>query len=64
MTDKFPKYLQKTKMAVWQRAYPIIQQLSFIIVRVKGDFILFKSVKLMFKLWCSLHVMHKSPFFK
>ena len=41
MINKFPKYLQQTKMTVWQRAKPIIQQVSFIIVRAKGDFVLF-----------------------
>ena len=42
MTDKL---LQQTKMAVWQRANPIIQQVLFIIIRAKGDFILFDSVE-------------------
>ena len=37
MIYKFPKYLQQTKMAVWQRANPIIQQVSLIIIRTKGD---------------------------
>ena len=37
MIDKFPKYLQQTKMAVWQRANSIIQQVSLIIIRTKGD---------------------------
>ena len=46
--DRFLKYLQQTKMTVWQRANPIIQQVSFIIVRAKGNFILFDGVELMF----------------
>ena len=37
MIDKFPKYLQQTKMAVRQRAHSIIQQVSLIIIRTKGD---------------------------
>ena len=36
-------------MSVWQRANPILHQVSFIIVRAKGDFILFDGVELMFK---------------
>ena len=49
MIDKFPKYLQQTKMLLWQRGNPIIQQVSFIIIRAKGDFLLFDGVELMFK---------------
>ena len=58
MTDKFLKYLQQTKMNVWQRGNPIIQQILFIIVRAKGDFILFDGVELMFKWSYTLHGMH------
>ena len=36
-------------MALWQRANPIIQQVSFTIVRAKEDFILFDGVELMIK---------------
>ena len=32
-------------MTAWQRANPIIQQVSFIIVRAKGDFIPFNGVE-------------------
>ena len=46
---KFPKYLQQTKISVWQRANPIIHQVSVIILKAKGDFILFDNVELMFK---------------
>ena len=49
ITKKFPKYLQQTKMSVWQKAEPIIQQASFIIIRAKGDFSLFDGAELMFK---------------
>ena len=36
-------------MTVWQRANPIIHQVLFIIVRAKGDIIVFDSVELIFK---------------
>ena len=36
-------------MSLWHRANPIIHQVLFIIVRAKGDFILFDGVELMFK---------------
>ena len=42
MTDKL---LQQTKMGVWQRTNPIIQQVLFIIIRAKGDFILYDVVE-------------------
>ena len=37
-------------MALWQRANPIIQQVSFIIIRATGDFILFDADVV----WCCL----------
>ena len=46
MIDKFPKFLQQAKMTTWQRANPIIHQISLIIVRAKGDFILFDGIEL------------------
>ena len=49
---------------MWQRANPIIQQVSFIIVRAEEDFILLDGVELMFKWSYSLHGMHKFSFFK
>ena len=64
MIDKFPKYLQQTKMLVWQRANPIIQQVLFIIIRAKGNFPLFDGVELMFKWSFSLHGMHQFSFIK
>ena len=51
-------------MTIWQRANPIIRQASFIIVRAKGDFILFDDVELMIKWLYSLHGMDKFSFFK
>ena len=51
-------------MTVWQRANPIIQHVSFIIVRAKGDFILFDGVELMFKWSYTLYGLHKFSFFK
>ena len=36
-------------MTVWQRANPIIDQVSFIMVRAKRDFISLDGVELMFK---------------
>ena len=51
-------------MTVWQRVSSIIQQVSYIIVRAKGDFILFDGVELMFKWSYTLHGMHKFSFFK
>ena len=47
MIGRFPKCLQQTKMAVCREPNPIIQQISFIIVRAKGGFILFDGVELM-----------------
>ena len=51
-------------MAVWQRANPIIHQVLFIILRAKGDFILFDGEELMFKWSYSLRGMHKCSLFK
>ena len=51
-------------MAIRQRANSVIYQVSFIIVRAKGDFILFDGVELMFKWSYSVHGMHKFSFFK
>ena len=50
-------------MTVWHRAN-LIHQVSFIIVRAKGDFILFDGVELMFKGSYGLYSMHKFSFFK
>ena len=36
-------------MPVWKRVSSIIHQVSLIIVRAKGDFILFDGIELMFK---------------
>ena len=47
MIGRFPKCLQQTKMAVCREPNPIIQQISLIIVRAKGGFILFDGVELM-----------------
>ena len=51
-------------MFVKQRANSIIYHVLFIIVRAKGDFILFAGVELMFKWLNSMHGMHKFSFFK
>ena len=51
-------------MTVWQRANLIIHQVLFIIIRAKGDFILFDGVEWMFKWSNSPQGMHKLSFFK
>ena len=51
-------------MSVWKRANPIMLQVSFIIVRAKGDFLLFDGLELIFKWLFSLQSMHKFSFFK
>ena len=51
-------------MTLWQGANLIIQQVLFIIVRAKGDIILFHGVMLMIKWSYTLHGVHKFYFFK
>ena len=51
-------------MTLWQGANLIIQQVLFIIVRAKGDIILFHDVELMIKWLYILHGVLKFYFFK